>query len=126
MAGNRTPTALKEVRGSYKKHPERRPNDEPVPERGIGPCPDWLDDDHRAIWDELVGNMYAGVMGEADRTSMETLVRLVYKMRTDFDSMNAAQLGRMIALLGLFGMTPADRSKVSTTAKKKTNTFEGL
>lgn len=56
--------------------------------------------------------MYAGVLGEADRLALETLTRLVYVMRSDFEEMSAAKLSQLSTMLGKFGMTPSDRTKI--------------
>lgn len=46
------PTALRKIDGNAGKRPL---NDaEPVPPPGDTPCPDWLDDRARGIWDQLV------------------------------------------------------------------------
>lgn len=126
MARHKVPTAIKEVRGSYKKHPERRTDGEPTPTRGIGPPPEHFDEAHQALWNEVVSVMYAGVLGEADRLALETMVRLVYLMRTDFENMTAAQITRLTGLFGQFGMTPADRTKITIPKDKKSNPFEGF
>jgi hypothetical protein len=70
--------------------------------------------------------MYAGVLGEADRLALETLCRLVVEMRTDFKEMTAAKLTQMSNLLGRFGMTPSDRTKIVVPKGEKKNPFESL
>lgn len=112
MPTPRKPTALRELQGTIKDHPGRQNKNEPSPARGIGPPPSHLDSHHSEIWDEIVSNMYAGVLGEADRVALETLSRLVHEMRTNFEEMTAAKLSQLSTLLGRFGMTPSDRTKI--------------
>lgn len=127
MGAPKKPTALKEVHGTADRNKQRQNPDEPVPENGIGPAPDHLTEGERAIWDEVVSHMYAGVLGEADRMGLEVMVKLIHLMRTDFEGMTGAQLARLNGLLSQFGMTPADRTKISVPKDKdKGNPFEGM
>jgi hypothetical protein len=50
---------------------------------------------------------------DTDEIKLETLVRLQLILRERADSINNNERGQLIKLLGSFGMTPADRSKVS-------------
>lgn len=125
MGARTQPTAIKEARGSFKNHPERRPDGEMQPLEGIGPAPATLVVEFE-IWDELVEMMPAGVLGNTDRVALETLCKLVFKMRHDFDRMTAAQLGKLESLLSRFGMTPSDRTKIVMPKGKPKNSFEGM
>jgi len=126
MPQPRKPTALRKLQGTIDDHPGRQNKNQPEPERGIGPPPSHLDDTHQNVWDEIVSNMYAGVLGEADRMALETLTRLVVEMRTNFEEMTAAKLSQLSTLLGRFGMTPSDRTKIVVPKQEKTNPFESL
>lgn len=127
MGAPRKPTALKEIQGTAHRNKQRQNPDEPRPERGIGPAPEHLGEDLSVIWDEVVSHMYAGVLGEADRIGLEAMVRLIHLMRWDFEAMSGAQLARLNGLLSQFGMTPADRTKISVPkSKDHSNPFEGM
>ena len=127
MPNPRKPMAIKQIQGTADRNKQRQNPNEPTPSRGIGPAPEHLGGDLSAVWDEVVSQMYAGVLGEADRIALETMVRLINLMRTDFDTMTAAQLARLNGLLSQFGMTPADRTKISVPQnKEKGNPFEGM
>lgn len=117
----RTPKKLKELKGLQVKN-----KDEPEPARGIGPAGDVLTDYEKQIWDEVVGHMYAGVLGEADRIALEMMCRLIAEMRLNFEEMTAAKLTQLSALLGRFGMTPSDRTKITIPKKENKNPFEML
>lgn len=125
MARHTTPTAIKEARGSFKNHPERRPGGEFTPEMGIGPAPASLVVEAE-IWDEVVQLLPGGVLGNTDRVALEIMCKLIFKMRYDFDNMTAAQITRLETLLARFGMTPADRTKIVIPKGKPKNTFEGM
>ena len=126
MARPPKPTALKELNGSARHDPQRINRNEPKPARGIGPANSSLNEQQQAIWDEVVGISYAGVLGEADRIALEMMCRLIYEMRNDFEEMSAAKITQLSTLLGRFGMTPSDRSKIVIPKAEKKNPFEVL
>jgi hypothetical protein len=68
------------------------------------------------------------VLTEADRVGLEICCALLNQFRLDPVEFPAAKLVRLEALLGKFGMTPADRAKVAGPAQKKPqgNPFAGL
>lgn len=94
-------------------HPERARKSEPNTRRGIGPAPAYLDEDERAIWDEIVANCAAGVFQSSDRTTMETLCVLMAEFRRDRGKFGARKYGLLLTLLARCGMTPSDRSRVA-------------
>lgn len=122
----RAPSALKALRGTDKKNPQRMNNNEPVPVRGIGPAHSSLTEYENEIWDEIVGISYAGVLGEADRIALEMMCRLVAEMRLDFVEMTAAKITQLSQLIGRFGMTPSDRTKIVIPKGEKQNPFEDM
>lgn len=150
MAGrNKTPTALKIVKGT--DQPCRTNTAEPKPEIGIPVCPDHLPvevkESWRAIGEMLVST---GVLAVTDGLSMEGLCCTVVELRAARTSLMVHGGGlltyeckteggatmyrpypevtmiadldrRFIAWLSKFGLTPADRSKVSTLVKDNNN-----
>lgn len=113
MSRTRQPTELHVVKGTYRKNPQRKPKDEPQPAGPIGepdadPSTDW-----RECWHEITNNACASVLGSSDRIAVEIAARLLAEMREDMSSMPAARLRLLDSLLAKFGMTPADRSKVT-------------
>ena len=126
MGAPRKPSALKAMQGTDKQHPARMNNNEPVPVRGIGPNHSSLNEYEAAIWDEVVGISYAGVLGEADRIALEMMCRLIAEMRLDFEEMTAAKITQLSQLLGRFGMTPSDRTKIVIPKGEKQNPFEEM
>ena len=126
MGAPRKPTKLKQIQGTDKQHPERLNADEPSPVRGIGPPHKILSEYESEIWDEIVGISYAGVLGEADRIALEMMCRLVAEMRLNFEEMTAAKITQLSQLIGRFGMTPSDRTKIIIPKKEGSNPFEGM
>lgn len=126
MARPKKPTALKELNGSAKHDPQRINKNEPVPSRGIGPPASILSKYEQDVWDEVVGQMYAGVLGEADRIALEMMCRLIAEMRLNFEEMTAAKITQLSQLLGRFGMTPSDRTKIVVPKAESKNPFESL
>jgi hypothetical protein len=113
MGRNRTPTAVLELTGAFKKHPDRKRARASEP-RGSGPVgepPERFDEELRAIWFEIADMIPAGVLAKSDRLALEIPCGLVRKVFQD--SINGAELSRLNSLLARLGMTPADRSKVS-------------
>ncbi|MGF2734833.1 hypothetical protein [Marinobacter sp. DUT-1] len=124
MPRPRKPAKIQEI-SAWKKNPQRRREEfEPVDD--IGPAPDSLTVEFE-IWEEIAGMVPPGVLGSSDRIALEALCRLIFKMRYDFDNMSAAQLGRLENLLGKFGLTPSDRSRVMLRQNEKPkNPFDGM
>ena len=120
----RKPQALREIQGTAKDHPGRQNKEQPVPVRGIGPNHSSLTEYESAIWDEVVGISYAGVLGEADRIALEMMCRLIAEMRLNFEEMTAAKITQLSQLLGRFGMTPSDRTKIVIPKQENQNPFE--
>lgn len=111
MARPRTPTKVLEIKGSFKKNPNRKRDGEPVPTGGIGAFSEGSKD-RQQIWDEIVGQCAPGVLANADRLALEIAVEYVRQFRVDPVKFSAARIHVLIALLGRFGMTPADRAKM--------------
>jgi P27 family predicted phage terminase small subunit len=44
---------------------------EPIPEPGVPPCPDWLDEDARVVWNEVAPQLdRMGVLGHIDQRTL--------------------------------------------------------
>ena len=123
MPKPRTPTNLLELKGAFKKNPNRARPEEPEPTAGLGNAPKRFDKDHKAIWKELSEQFEMCNLGNSDRVALEALCSLVAEFREALRDFTAAKLGKMLSLIGLFGGTPADRSKISVGKKKGGNAF---
>lgn len=133
MARHKKPALLKELNGSAAHDPGRVNQNAPVPARGIGPAPDHFCEARVELWDYLVRIMHPGVLGEPDRLTFELMVELYYRHRfgdREKDSvlpvLNGGEMNQLISLAARFGMTPADRQKISMPEGKKKNAFGDL
>ena len=85
-----------------------------------------MNERERQIWDEIVKISYKGVLGEGDRIALELMCRLVYDFRYSPDDFNAAKYAQLSNLLGRFGLTPSDRTKIVIPKGEDQNPFEQL
>lgn len=129
MAGRpRTPTNILQMRGAYKNHPERAKDRENEPQicEPIGNPPATFTADQLKAWKDIVTSAPAGVLTSADALAVENAARLLALERIGQNS--DSQGRRLDALLGKFGMTPSERSKVSVSVptKRTGNPFSSL
>lgn len=112
MARPRTPTNVLDARGSFKKHPERKRQDAEV-SGPLAASPDHINGAVLNAWNEIVDSAPLDVLTNSDRISLEIAANLLAQFRAAPTEFTAAKLVRLEALLGKFGMTPADRAKVA-------------
>jgi hypothetical protein len=113
MARPRTPTALLETRGSFRRHPDRlrKREGEPKPSMlPLGDPPESFDEAHLTAWKDIVRCAPTGVLTQYDELIVELGARLLVKVRSA--GCGAAVLGQYRGLLASLGLTPADRSRV--------------
>jgi hypothetical protein len=125
MARPRTPSSVLELRGAYKKDPQRRRENEPMPTEGVGTFterPTSLPE----IWDEVVSQLVPGVLTVSDRLALELVCRLLAEIRLHPAEISVGKVTTLCNLLGRFGMTPSDRSKVTVPPPFKENPFLAL
>ena len=126
MARPRTPTNVLDARGSFKKHPERKREDAETSGPLDGP-PAHINGAVLNASNEIEGSAPLDVLTNSDRISLELAANLLAQFRNDPIDFPAAKLVRLEALLGKFGMTPADRAKVGGKKEKpKGNPFADL
>lgn len=115
-----------DARGAFKKNPQRRRQDA-EPSGQLGAAPSHLECEALQAWEEIKRSAPRDVLTESDRLALEVAAQLLAQFRKDPVEFPAAKLVRLEALLGKFGMTPADRAKVGGKVEKpKGNPFEGL
>lgn len=118
MAKQRTPAKILELRGSFKKHPERKRTD-PETNGDLGPPPDRLTDMQKLAWWEIVENHYEGVLCKAHRHIVEYLsIKLAHMWET-----GEADKEVRITIAAL-GMDPVNASKLVSPDKKKSGRFD--
>lgn len=127
MAGRpRTPTAVLDARGSFKKHPERKREDEPEVTEPLGAAPGRLSEQERIAWDEITSTAPLGVLTQADRLHVEQTATLLAESWTEGTEFHTSKRNLLNRMLGQVGMNPADRSKISVPKVKRANPFESL
>lgn len=114
MARPRTPSIDLEIRGAYRKDPQRRRTKEPKPSGGIGKPPAYLAVDERKTYREL--------LTASDGHIVEIGAVLLAKFRCR-ECDKVAEIGLLIKCISQLGMTPADRSKIGI--EPHTDTGEG-
>jgi len=127
MARPRKPTNVLELTGAFKKNPQRARQDAETAGELSAP-PKHINGPVLNAWKEIVKYAPLQVLTESDRLSIELAANLLAQFRADPVEFTAAKLVRLEALLGKFGMTPADRAKVSGPKKEppKGNPFADL
>ena len=79
MARPKTPTSILDAKGAYSKNPSRKRSNEPKPRLGIGSAPSPTNESVTfvSVWDEVVGMVCPGVLGNSDRIALEALCHLL-------------------------------------------------
>ena len=113
MARPRTPSNVLELRGAFKKHPERRRQAvEPVGEFDPNP-PAHLNQDHVRAWHWIVQQIPPGVLTASDYSSLETMAGLQARVWLTGELDYVKELRQWF---GQYGLTAAAREKIA--AKK--------
>jgi hypothetical protein len=117
MARPRKPPTLHVVEGTHRKD-RHGPLPSPLAYlEPLGPPPaDWKPA-AKALWHEIGGMIPLGVACKSDRIVFEVLVRMCAKVRENPESLTPALASQIRACAAAFGMSPADRSRVSVPQK---------
>ena len=117
MPKPRTPANVLELRGAFRKDPQRRRTDA----RGVDPFntepPVTLPQEAVAAWHELVTRLPTAQWFSCDEHTLEVCAALLAKFRTSADLKVATELR---AWLGKAGLTPTDRLKLTPAAPEST------
>src|SRR6185369_3569970 len=115
MARPRTPSNILDLRGAFKKDPQRGRDreDEPEPKAPVGDAPEHFTDEQKAAWKYIVGIAPLGVLGDSDRAYLEIAAELfALKRDVGVKEMESSKLNRLETMLSKLGLNPADRSRV--------------
>lgn len=124
MPNPRKPAVVMELNGAWKKNPQRRRTEPeakgPVAKKTWKPKGDLTLD---RCYERIVSLAHPGTLTDADQPIIEMAAELYYRLvghrqGLDVVPLAAAEMGRLQAILGLLGMTPADRSKLALPDKK--------
>ena len=126
MPRPRKPTKLHIVQGTLRKSRHRDRQLEPEVIEPLGSPPAGWPIAAKMMWAELADYIPPGVATKADRVMFETLLRLVAKMRENSEALTPALAAQIRTACGCFGMSPADRSRVSAPRLPEENPFAQL
>ena len=126
MPRPRKPTKLHMIQGTLRATRHRDRESEPKVSEPLGGPPLGFPAAAKLLWAEVESYIPAGVATKADRIMFEVLLRLVGKMREGHEAMTPALAAQIRTACAVFGMTPADRSRVSAPRSPKENPFAQL
>jgi hypothetical protein len=110
------PSSIQDAKGYFEKHKERARPNEPQPQKPLGAPPKHLTDDQKKLWREFKLKVLPGVAFDSDSWMVEQIVKLMDRFRKD--TLSEAGANRLSNLLARFGMSPADRAKVASSAQQ--------
>ena len=126
MPRPRKPTKLHVIQGTLRKSRHRDRADEPEIIAPLGAPPEGWPVAAKMMWAEIANCIPPGVARKADRVMLEVLIRLIAKMRENSEALTPALAAQIRAGCAAFGMTPADRSRVSAPRLPEENPFAQL
>lgn len=122
MPAHRKPTNVLKLTGALAKDPGRFKDraEEPAPDQPFPvEAPAHLTAAARKCWLELVASLPPGVAFDSDKQAMEQLANLLAFCRKYKWQVDMKVHAQFLRLLGVFGMTPADRSRIRVAPKSK-------
>lgn len=125
MTRPKTPTNILEMKGAFKKNPQRRRTEEPKPEKPLGNPPCRLSPGVKKIWREIARQCAPGVLTIMDRQAMELASIALDRVRQCVDTyddegrplITMTDIRTAMTMLGKFGMTPSDRAGLGIIKK---------
>ena len=126
MPRPRKPTSLHVVAGTLRSSRHRDRQDEPEVIEPLGGPPQGWPGGAKALWHELSGMVPPGVATKSDRLAFELLCRLAARMRENSEALTPALAAQIRTACAVFGMSPADRSRVSAPRLIEVNPFAEL
>src|SRR5215217_6407763 len=119
MARPRTPTAILELKGAFKKDPQRKAarEGEPVVENPVGSPPKHVSKPAALIWRRVVKEAYW--LRSTHRDVLEAFCVYKAAFETDPLSMKSAQVAQMMKAMTELGLTAASQTKVKVPEKAK-------
>lgn len=126
MARHAQPREVAELKGAHKKDPQRYRGETPKANLPLGEAPDHMNGKAQSCWFELSTYALPGVLTGADRVMLEMASNLLAEYRVDPTEFSVGKYTHLIGLLARFGMSPADRQKLSVDKPKEDNPYENL
>lgn len=126
MSRPKTPTAILQLNGAFKKNPDRKREGEPKAE-AIGPPPKYFKVKQKNIWKEVVSKCAEGVLQASDEMALEVMCLLIEEFRYSPISFQSAKMAQLQQLMKGFGMTPSSRASISVPKKEtKKSTYKDM
>lgn len=119
MPRTRTPTAVLELRGAFKRHPERAREGEPRPTTLLGDPPASLNTEERLAWKEMQREGFW--LTTADAFMVEISACLMAQQRNGSIDNPARSL--LVSTLSKLGFGPSERSKMKVPEEKEDDPF---
>lgn len=109
---NRKATGVIAANGGFAINPSRKRVDLPSAGQVVGP-PEYLTEDEKTVWQELLATSPEGVLQASDSVALELAATLLADYRKDRTSFNAGRLAVLQKALSSIGRTPVDRGRVA-------------
>jgi phage terminase small subunit len=107
---NKKPTAVLQLTGAYKTHPERKRID---PETSsLGDPPSHLTECEKNAWEELVKSSPLEVLRGSDAQMLEICACLLADFRANRTTITPAKIAQLTRSLSTLGRTPIDRARL--------------
>lgn len=113
MSRPRTPSAILDARGAFKKNPDRKREGEPEVKDAIAPPPDTLSESARNAWRTICEKAAPGVVTDMDYMKVHVAAILWGKCEDADWDIPVSQFALLGKLLGEFGFDPSSRSKLN-------------
>lgn len=118
MARHAQPREIAELTGATAKNPQRYKGDPVKSELPLGEAPKHMSGKGQECWFEISTYSIPGVLTVADRISLELASELLAQFRINPIEFPTTKISQLVGLLARFGMTPADRQKLSIDKPK--------
>lgn len=119
MPNPRTPSKVLELRGSFRKDPQRRRID--IAGKGaLGVPPDHLTEGQQKAWHDIVDRAPHEMLTQTDEISLETMAVLLDRVREKHKRDDITELRQW---LGQYGFTAAARAKINVAPAKPQTKF---
>jgi phage terminase small subunit len=111
------------IQGSLRKNPNNW--GDLVNTNDVGEPPEYLTEDVKEVWEELVSNALPGSLTASDRIILEVTCTLLWRFRATLGgALKSAEVSLLMRNLQRLGLTPTDRSRVAAPSPTKNTEFE--
>lgn len=126
MAKHAQPREVAKLKGADKVHPERYRKKVPKSDSPVGSAPEGMSESARACWFELESYAIPGTLTWAERPMLEMAANLFAEYRAAPTEFAIGKYNPLIGMLARFGLSPADRQKLSIDSPKEDDPYDNL